>query len=242
MYTTGLPITSEDYTPIKQHAVKPGFTLIELLVVIAIISILATILLPSLSSAGILAKNIACISNQRAISTSIQMYSTDNSGYYPVSYMLPVSYLNTHMSLLLQYGIEPVEGHYVCPADETPFHGARQIDVGAANIEGDYSYNYNLFFGGQRFYPGNSMFRPRRVDDVPFPAKQLLLLDGEVGGNWYWFTSINDYNIASSRHAIGSAQTGFNITLADGANVSVTLPKVTNLESQGGDYYVWPIN
>lgn len=63
----------------KHHA----FTLIELLVVIAIISILATILIPSLKKAQQMARSVACISNQRAIILAAIAYQTDNNGRYP---------------------------------------------------------------------------------------------------------------------------------------------------------------
>lgn len=67
---------------------KKGFTLIELLVVIAIISILATILLPSLSQAKELAQRIVCGSNLRVVATAHTMYATDYDGqYYRLTYL-----------------------------------------------------------------------------------------------------------------------------------------------------------
>ena len=54
-----------------------GFTLIELLVVIAIISLLVSILIPTLNHAKFLAKNAVCLSNQHQIAIASITYAAD---------------------------------------------------------------------------------------------------------------------------------------------------------------------
>ena len=60
-----------------------GFTLIELLVVIAIISLLISILLPSLIAAKEISREIVCVSNLRQIGMAWHLYLVDNDDTFP---------------------------------------------------------------------------------------------------------------------------------------------------------------
>ena len=64
---------------------RRAFTLIELLVVIAIIAILAVILFPVFAQAREKARQAACLSNVRQLSTAVMMYVQDYDEQYPMT-------------------------------------------------------------------------------------------------------------------------------------------------------------
>lgn len=70
-----------------RHAVRrtlhPGFTLIELLVVVAIISLLISILLPSVAAARRQARTTVCMNNIRQFGVAIQVYQQENQTFLP---------------------------------------------------------------------------------------------------------------------------------------------------------------
>jgi prepilin-type N-terminal cleavage/methylation domain-containing protein len=65
------------------NKVLSAFTLVELLVVISIISLLLSILMPTLSKAREIAKNVVCTSNLKSIGTSIIVYTMSNDNLLP---------------------------------------------------------------------------------------------------------------------------------------------------------------
>jgi len=62
-----------------------GFTLIELLIVIAIIGVLSSIVLASLNSARIKARDVRRIADLRNLKTALEVYYNDNNNVYPTS-------------------------------------------------------------------------------------------------------------------------------------------------------------
>ncbi|MFH1737542.1 MAG: prepilin-type N-terminal cleavage/methylation domain-containing protein [bacterium] len=63
---------------------RRAFTLIELLIVVAIIGILAAIAVPSFLNAQIKARVSRSYSDQRALSTALEMYRLDHNSYVPM--------------------------------------------------------------------------------------------------------------------------------------------------------------
>lgn len=80
-----------------------AFTLIELLVVIAIISLLVSILLPSLTKAKELAQSVVCAANLRAQGYAINLYVQD-SDMYPPSYGAGWGTHNNWKNILINEG------------------------------------------------------------------------------------------------------------------------------------------
>ncbi len=61
-----------------------AFTLVELLIVLAIIGVLASLLLPGLSSAAERARSTACLSNLRQIGVSLRLYLDESQEHFPI--------------------------------------------------------------------------------------------------------------------------------------------------------------
>ena len=62
---------------------RGGFTLIELLVVISVVALLIGLLLPALKKAKESARRVTCLSNQHQLNNALQVYASEQDGYFP---------------------------------------------------------------------------------------------------------------------------------------------------------------
>ncbi len=162
-----------------------AFTLIELLVVISIISILASMLLPSLSRGKDQARMVQCINNLRQMGFSIKLYTDDFSSRFPVKTVFEANGNAKYTDQTLggndptpdrashfpSAAIRPLYGYmkpspvYRCPVDKgqkawPPISGVAELAPSNWETIGC-SYQYNA---GGLIYPAGGGFRQTPAD------------------------------------------------------------------------------
>jgi prepilin-type N-terminal cleavage/methylation domain-containing protein/prepilin-type processing-associated H-X9-DG protein len=143
---------------------RRAFTLIELLVVVAIIGILASLLLPALSSARERGRRAVCISNLRQAGIAIQSYAADHDGsipfgpkappftspadFYP-STGAPTSLLSLRsgtpvaLGLLLAKHLAAQPKVLFCPSSDQPLDASEELaKVGTNQAQASYYYRH----------------------------------------------------------------------------------------------------
>jgi len=159
-----------------------AFTLIELLTVIAIIGILAAILIPTVGAVRKTAKGANCIANLRQIGVAINIYPSDNKGYYPrlrFNYAPddPVNNLNWAKALYpyipTQAGVNKSLSSkiFLCPAEEI------QPDPSKVNV---IHYMATYVLEKTNAAAAAAPNGPRLASSIPNPSRTFLLLDALV--------------------------------------------------------------
>jgi prepilin-type N-terminal cleavage/methylation domain-containing protein/prepilin-type processing-associated H-X9-DG protein len=172
----------------KRFKKQYGFSLIELLVVISILSLLLSILLPSLHVTRQQAKRIHCLNNLRQMVMAAHTYSSLYDDHYPIAYFTErvngvPRYLawdfNTWKDWSESEPIEHIEpgllwmGKTIDKIQQCPvFHGADNW------LNDPFTgYNYNISYIGL-----NETVSPRdsvKITEVQSPAETAIFGDGE---------------------------------------------------------------
>ena len=163
---------------VRAGAAGRGFTLIELLVVVAIISLLVSILLPSLSKAKEAAKAAACSSNLRQFGVGIHFFAEDHNEWVPPLYDAAlVDYRFPYQEVPVEY-----RGQWV---DYLSMYVPRQLSTCPTHV-GPCAYNW-IASVGYNCYVGNyRQDAAHRLGDFYRPPETALIGDAEgpigVGG------------------------------------------------------------
>ena len=166
-----------------------GFTLIELLVVIAIISLLVSILLPSLNKAKDLAKTVVCQTNNKAMVTALQIYTNDYEGVLPPWGRNDYAWSRWWQTLLSSYvesGNDYGDKFLKCPESE-------ELDWNS------YGVNYCQVFGveGNAYYPRSMSLSDVQMGTI-LVAETSSMNAFYNPGLWPFNNQLGDYGMQDS--------------------------------------------
>lgn len=180
----------------RQRRFATAFTLVELLVTVAIIAILASLLLPALSSAKEKGRRASCMGNLRQIGVGLKMYA-DDCGRYPYFLIEPTS---TELPVSIDIPLQPYTKNYwtndlwKCPSYRglTRYKTNSDSHVVYLNDSWNGSYAYNPAGTGQSLqsalglggYKNDGYDMPGRAEnEIRSPSQMLAFSDSLSGGS-----------------------------------------------------------
>lgn len=192
---------------------REAFTLIELLVVIAVISLLVSILLPSLQQAKEMARSGVCKTQLRQDAVFVALYAEENEDHYPTFYYVYDSG-DISEDWRLQLAVFS-ESEFIthCPSSE---------EEDPEDWPYSCSYGGNAYLGtGDTYMPGNG--NPHSADrtaDVQNSSGVMLLFDLRIlPAGWHslhlWLFAANPQTY-EERHAFRHPADRLNLGYCDG--------------------------
>jgi prepilin-type N-terminal cleavage/methylation domain-containing protein/prepilin-type processing-associated H-X9-DG protein len=203
-----------------------GFTLIELLVVVSIISLMMSIMLPSLTNARQQGNRVACMSNMRGLTQAWLMYAFEHDD--------ELCSPRTDWDLL-------DEGHWVVDGDPIPGneiggtadairagalwpHAGQTLDIYRCKSDSsDTLRNYSISMAMNGPGHGIDFKKFRRWHEITQSSGRLVFIDAACSASWIdgpfelrWTPNgphwpLSDHQSITARHS-----NGCNISLADG--------------------------
>lgn len=170
-------------SPIGPRRTK-GFTLLELLAALAIVLFLASLLFAGVGPMMENSRKAKCMSQLRAISHAIALYSTDNNMNLPPSYGGVADPQQTWWwynfdSPLAAYSGKPETWMKIaiCDKNRSP------TKVPATSVKGyPYAVNYNVM----PTYNAQINFTVVKATQIRNPSSVILMMDSVKGENWGW--------------------------------------------------------
>ncbi len=240
----------------NEVAVCKGFTLIELLVVIAIISLLVSILLPSLNKARDLAKQVVCSTQLRSATMAVVLFESEN-GHIPFVFRTSVDYEPWTTMVASQAGwseevtsgdphamVDASAKQRQCPASEEAFIG---MNYGGSNMPGAEMYAPSIMEPVGAF----STNTPITLDAIGDPSSWLMMADvGYVWGythmgyspvGWAFNSDLDGDGLRDTSSSVGFIYNGFMprvhpltpVALSDGHVESVEFESLWETNSAG---------
>jgi prepilin-type processing-associated H-X9-DG protein/prepilin-type N-terminal cleavage/methylation domain-containing protein len=168
---------------LRKRTIRPiSFTLIELLVVIAIIAILASMLLPALRQARMMARMISCTGNLKQVALALSAYTNDYDGIVPADYIATDGTYVYPQSTLNEY----VKSNDVwrCTSDE----GKDKIrfiklHVGAPKLYISLTYNAHAFYHNStdsEYYQRHKMGKGHESEIMAFSDFQAVKVSNGI--------------------------------------------------------------
>lgn len=198
--TGALLMPSRGEAPCLNVLKTAAFTLVELLVVIVILAVLATLMVTAFRTMRAKSLQADCLGNLKQIATTVNLFATDNNGFYPRAETSNPGTDNWWFFLSDYLGGREAVRKRGSPLNCIANHESRFAETRSKLQWPNYGANRSLF--GDRTTP------PVKLAAVTRPSKTIMVMDGD----WSAVTPFAILTLSSP----DSHQGGRNILYADG--------------------------